>query len=323
MMYDFISVGGSTQDVSIFTTKGSIINNHRDILRQELLAFEYGAKIRVKSFKYTFGGGGANTAVNLSNLGFKVACLTSVGNDNIGKDILNNFRKRGVKTSLVEKKTKEQSGTSFIIISSKGDRLIFTSRGANHNLKINAKDINLLKKTKNIYISSLSGQWKTSLQKIFSIKGSKIHWNPSEMQYSAGFKKLAPFLKRTHTFALNKDEAIELVLSDKKYKQATSRFLNDVNNLLRVIKSYGPQLVMITSGKKGVDVYDGNTFYHRDILKEKKRVDTTGIGDCFNSSFVAGLELYNDIDKALSLALRNTASKIAYFGAQNGLISLK
>lgn len=47
----------------------------------------------------------------------------------------------------------------------------------------------------------------------------------------------------------------------------------------------------------------------------------TGVGDAFNSTFAAGLNLYQgDIKKSLHLAAKNTASKIAHFGAQNGLI---
>lgn len=324
MIYDFITIGGATQDTSFFTDEGVLLNNSRDVLRQKLLAFEYGAKIRVDKFHHTFGGGGTNTAVVLANLGLRTACLTSVGADEVGKEIISNLNAHKIKTGLVKQNKGEQSGFSFVIISEKGERVIFTHRGANMKLVINKKDLLKLKQSKNIYIASLSGQWEANLRKIFSVTGPRIYWNPSETQYSAGLKKLSSFLKKTNVLYLNKDEAIEMVLSDGKYKKATNRFLNDANNLLRIIQSYGPEIVVITSGKQGVDVYDGNKFYHRNVIKEKKRVDTTGIGDCFNASFAAGLELYNKkIDKALSLALKNSASKVAHFGAQNGLIKLK
>ncbi len=324
MIYDFITIGGATRDISFFTDQGILIKNPRDVLRQELLAFEYGAKIKVSKFNYTFGGGGTNTAVGLANFNLKTACLAVIGDDEGGREILKNLGDRRVKTELVRKAKGEQSGFSFVLITNTGERVIFTHRGANQNLLISKADIENLKKTKNIYIASLSGKWENNLRKIFSVVGPRIHWNPSESQYSAGFKKLSRFLKKTTVLAMNKDEAIELVLSDDNYKKATSRFLNDAKNLLRIIKSYGPKIVVITAGKQGVDVYDGQKFYHSDIMKEKKRVDTTGIGDCFNSSFAAGLELYNnDINKALKLALRNAASKVAHFGAQNGLIKLR
>ena len=96
------------------------------------------------------------------------------------------------------------------------------------------------------------------------------------------------------------------------------------NNLLELIKSYGPKIVVITDGSRGASFYDGTSFYHQKIVKEKKHLDTTGIGDVFNSTFSAGLLFYKgDIVKAARLASRNAASKISHLGAQNGLLSKK
>ena len=48
------------------------------------------------------------------------------------------------------------------------------------------------------------------------------------------------------------------------------------------------------------------------------------MGDAFGSSFVAGLELYKgDIQKAMNLAARNSASVVSMLGAQAGLLRKK
>jgi len=323
MLYDFITIGGATRDISLFSNQGIVIDNKRDILRQKLLAFEYGAKIRVNKFHYTYGGGGANTAVNLANFGFKTACLTAISGDENGRTVLANLKKLRVDTKLVKKFKTGDTGFSFILIS-KGERVIFTERGVNNLLKVEKKDLKFLKNTNQIYISSLSGDWFNSLSQIFSIvkeNNIKVSWNPSEAQYGAGLKRLSPFLKKVYVFAVNKDEATELalMLSKKKYSR---KFLDKETNLLNIIYEYGPQIVLITSGDQGAYVYDGNKYYHQKILKEKKKVDMTGVGDVFNSSFVAGLKIFKeDIPKSLKLAAKNTASKIAHLGAQNGLIA--
>lgn len=321
MSYDFITIGGSTRDISFFTNQGIIIDNKKDILRQELLAFEYGAKIRVDKFHYTYGGGGANTAVNLANFGFKTAVLSTISNDENGKAILANFKEKGVDTKLIKIEKGGDSGFSFILISG-GERVIFTERGVNGLFKLETKQLQALKNVKNIYLSSLSGKWQLALKEIFKVvkeKNIKLSWNPSEAQYSVGLKKLAPYLKHTYLFVVNKDEAIELALKSTKNKSRD--YLENEENLLKIIKEYGPELVMITAGKAGAFVYDGAKIYHEAIKKEKKKVDMTGVGDVFNSTFVAGMNIYKgDIAKSLSLASRNTASKIAHLGAQNGLI---
>jgi len=324
MAFDFIAIGGATRDISFFTDDGVLFANPKDILRQKLLAFEYGAKIRVDHFYYTYGGGAANVAVNLSNFGFKSACLAAVGDDENGRAILKNLKARGVNTKLVKTLAKENSGFSFILIS-EGERIIFTERGANAKLAINKTDLTEIKKAKNIYISSLSGNWLDVLKKVFTEtakSGAKVAWNPSEAQYASGLKKLAPFLKRTHVFAVNKDEATELAVISAGKKKLSHQFLDDEKNLLRIIKEFGPEIVLVTAGEAGAYAYDGQNFYYQPSLKEKKRLDTTGVGDIFNSTFVAGLELYKgNIKKALYLGAKNTAAKIANLGAQSGLVA--
>lgn len=326
MKYDFITIGGATRDISFFTDRGVLINNKKDVLQQKLLAFEYGAKIKVDKFYHSYGGGAANAAVCLANFSFKTACLVSVGKDESGSLIKNNLKLQGVETSLVKTFAKEDSGSSFILVTPDGERIIFGARGANQSLELSPKDSKILEKTKNIYLSSLSGSWFKLVKDIFLVVSKKkinIYWNPGGRQIEAGIKKMSQFFKQTTVLSLNKDEAIELVLTSEKYKNLSNQHLNNVKNLLEIIKSFGPRVVVITKGSGGVEVYDGQKYYSYNITKKEKRVDTTGVGDTFNASFAAGYFAYQDIDKAVILALENTAAKVAHLGAQNGLLKKK
>jgi sugar/nucleoside kinase (ribokinase family) len=181
-----------------------------------------------------------------------------------------------------------------------------------------------LRDAKWVCATSLSGAWKANLDKIFSVKGIKIAWNPGHRQILASLKVIGKYLAKVAVLAVNKDEAIELVMSDKKYKNKSRVFFEEVNNLLSVLHGYGPQIVLITKGRYGANAFDGKKVYFQPVIKEKRRVDTTGVGDAFGSSFVAGLELYRgNIKKALYLGARNTASVISQPGAQNGLLKKK
>lgn len=324
MKYDIITIGGATEDITFYTIEGVLIDNKKDVLRQKLLAFEYGAKIKIDKAHSSFGGGAANTAVSFSRLGFKVACIIAVGNDNRGKRILANLKKQKVDIKLVQKIKNKETGFSFLLVGPNNEHIVFSNRAANNQLRIKNYELRILKKTKWVYLTSLSGKWQEVLENVFSVKKTKIVWNPGHIQLKAGVKKIKRFLKNTAVLFVNKDEAIELVMSDSKYKSKGNKYLNNIKNLLISLKDIGSEIVVITSGKKGADAYDGNKFYHQDILKEKRRVDTTGVGDAFNSSFIAGLELYNgDIQPAMKLGAKNTASVIGQQGAQNGLISIK
>lgn len=319
MKYDFITIGGATRDVAFFTDEGVLIDNKKDALRQKLLAFEYGAKLRIDKFVNLFGGGAANVAVNLSGLGFKTAALFEVGADENGRGIIKNIKNHKVASDLVNINNRADSGLSFILIASGGERVIFTNRGANDFLTLTPKRLKALGNAKNIYIASLSGSWLKDLRQIFVSSQGLIFWNPGTSQLKGGLKTLAPFLKKTYCLMLNRDEATELVLSSGNKVN-----LKEIKNLLTVIRDCGPQIVAITDGNQGAHFYDGVKFYYQKISKEKKHIDTTGIGDVYNSTFAAGLLFYKgDIIKAAAIASKNSAHKISYLGAQNGLLSKK
>jgi ribokinase len=321
MKYDFITIGGATLDISFYTQEGILLDNKKDLLRQKLLAFEYGAKIKIERTYYSFGGGASNTAVNFSRLGFKAAAFTCLGKDEQGTKIIENFRKQGVGLKLIQSTKEEETGFSFIVIGPRNEHVVFSNRGASNYLQVRDSDLIKLSKTKYLYLTSLSGEWANLLEKIFNIEGPKVIWNPGHSQIVAGYKVIGKYLKKTHILCVNKDEAIELILSIDKYKNKPKSFFQKLKNLLVALSECGPHLVIITSGYNGADCFDGTCFYHQDIIKEERKVDTTGVGDAFHSSFVAGLEIYNgDIEDAMYLGVRASASVISERGAQNGLL---
>jgi len=324
MKYDFLTIGGATEDITFYTKEGILVNNKKDVLRQKLLAFEYGAKIKIDRAYSTFGGGAANTAVSFSKLGFRTATILSLGADERGDRIIRNLQKNKVYTKFIKRNDLVGSSFSFLVAGSDNEHIVFSHRASNDKLEINNTDLKRIKLAKWIHMTSLSGNWKKVLQELFSLDNLKISWNPGYRQLSAGAGVLVKYFKKTTVLIVNKDEAIELVLSDKKLKNKNNKFLNNSKNLLKIIKSWGPKIVIITSGHKGADAFDGEKFYHQDILKEKRREDTTGVGDAFGSTFVAGLQIFKgDIQKAMYLGVKNTASVISQQGAQNGLLTKK
>lgn len=322
MKYDIITIGGATEDITFYTNEGILINNKKDVLRQRLLAFEYGAKLQIDKAHSTFGGGAANTAVCFSRFGFNAASLVAVGDDNRGEMIIKNLEKFKVDISLVQKKEKIESGFSFLLVGPGNEHIVFSDRAANTKLEITDLEFLNLKNTNWIYMTSLSGKWRDVVKKVFSVKGAKIAWNPGHIQLHSGIRAIGKYFSKLKVLIINKDEAIELVVSSKKTRDR--KFLNNVNNLLKTIHGWGPEIVVITSGKDGADAYDGKKIYHQNVIKEKNRLDTTGVGDAFGASFISGLELYNrNIKKAMRLGIKNTASTISQQGAQNGLLSKK
>lgn len=323
MKYDFVTIGGATEDIAIKTTEAIKISNPKDIKKQRLIAFKYGAKMNVEDSRSYFGGGAANAAVNFAGLGFATAIIACLGNDPRGEGIIGNFVAHKVDPSLLQRTNKESSGFSFLIVGTDNEHVVFSSRAANKYVKVSGKEVAVLNQSRCIYLTSLSGDWQKILSNVFKSK-AKISWNPGHRQLQAGSSLLGKYLRRTDVLLLNKDEAIELVYSSVNFRRRGSAFFKDTKNLLLALKSFGPRIVSVTSGREGADVYDGQKFYHKNIIKETHVADTTGVGDCFGSTFVAGLDIFNgNIEKAMQMAMLNTASVVARPGAQNGLLKRK
>ncbi len=318
-----ITIGGCTEDISIYTEGGILIDNKDDLLRQNLLAFEFGAKIKVNKSYTSFGGGAANVACCLSSLGFDISIISALGGDDRGDGVIKNLKKFGVSTRLIQR-VSGASSFSFLLIGPENEHVLFSDRASNNLLKIREKELKAIRNADWVYISSLSGRWQDVLNKVMSTNKAKIAWNPGGTQLKAGHKSLKKYLERTYVLSLNKDEALELVLSDEHYRSKDNKFLNNTKNLLHIIKEWGPQIVLITNGSKGAEAYDGAKFYREKVIKAKKVSDTTGVGDAFGATFVAGLIRYkDDIQRSLKLGMYNASSVIEYQGAQNGFLTKK
>lgn len=321
--YDVLTIGGAVEDITFFTSDGVVLKNPKnDPTCLKFLAFEYGAKLKIDEADFYFGGGAQNAAVCFSRLGFKTAALLSVGNDGYGRNIIKNLNDNKVQTCYIQAQKKSGTGFSFILTDRESsEHVVFSYRGANAFLTVDDKILKEIS-ARLVYLTSLSGKWQSVLKNIFRNKNNKVKvaWNPGKLQLEAGYEILKKYLKMTDVLILNRDEAIELDLNVKK--TASVKNISELVASLYKVMEHG-NILVITDGKNGAYAYDGNNLHFAPI-KDVKRVNTTGVGDAFGSSFVAGLELYKgDIKKALKLGILNTSSVVGKKGAESGLLYRK
>lgn len=313
------TIGGATRDIMFYTDDMLIIDNKNDLLRQKLIAFEYGAKVYSQEVHFVYGGGGMNVAVGLASLGIKTQTILSIGDDLVGKDLLNYLKNKKVSTNLVQVQKNAKTGTSSIINVGKfKEHVIFAYRGANAKIDLGPRVIKKIN-TPWLYLTSLSGNFKPGLNRLFEHsqkKNIKVVWNPGLDQLKLGLRGLAKYMKQTAVFDVNRDEALELVMSVQG--QSTK---DNINSLLKFLHRYGQKLTVITDGHKGAYLYDGQKVYFKAALK-KKGINTTGAGDSFGSGLTTGLIKYNwNLEKALKLGIINSNSVIMKIGAQEGLLT--
>lgn len=323
MKYDIITIGGAVLDQFLYTKEGMLVDNKKDPLAKKLLGFEYGAKVSIDKAETAYGGGAANAAVACARLGLKTACVAAIGKDATGEGIRKNFKSNKVDCGLLQIEKNEPTGFSCVIVGSDSEHVAFPFRGANENLQINKAVKKVLRKTEWIYLTSLSGNWKATLTEIFNNKTkAKIAWNPGHEQLKAGIRFLKPYLELTDILIVNHDEALELLATVTKFKKG-AKLPEQSEKLCELLHSLGSEIVVVTDGDKGAKVYNGEDFFTYKPKTIRKVVNTIGVGDAFGSSFVAGLKIYKNAEKALELAGLNSRQVVLGHGAQSNLLFKK
>lgn len=349
-MKKILTIGGATQDIYLHYEGADYMSITCKDNSKNYMIFESGEKIEVEEILYHTGGGSTNSAVSFRRLGFEVSCFCKIGSDNAGKSILDELKKEKVNTKNIITTKKYDSGTSFIINSLQRERTIFAHRGSNGYVKENEVPFDLIKKSDQIYITSLSYNSSKLLPKIVKFareNNISVATNPGKSQLLQGTKTLIESLKHIDTFILNSTEAkqfmIALIKENKNYKKlfksnkaiaqtnpanllenpfAHENFYFSIRKFFKEILKIGPKIVVVTDGAKGVYVATENQILFHPAIKTEV-VDTLGAGDSFGSCFVGCLLNGFTIEKSLKAGIINSSSVIQKIGAKPGLLTLK
>lgn len=301
--FDVITIGSAVRDIMFRTDSAVIVKNpQRDPTKLSLIGFEYGAKIHSHDVHRFYGGGAMNTAVCFARLGLKVAACVRVGRDADGVAIIKHLRAEKINTQFVEQDQRYSTGLSFLVVETKSnEHVALVDYGANDQLVLPQQ---LLRKPAPwFYVSSLSTpQWPRLMKSLVQTK-SRLAWNPGSIQLNR-YQSMKPLLKCVNVLILNKDEATELSLRIKLKPP-----------------QFGSDIVIVTDGRHGAKAYTaGRVMTIKPTSKPAK--DTTGAGDAFGSSVVAGLIKTNgNLPLAMRIAMINSGSEVAKIGVQNGLLS--
>jgi len=308
-MFDIITVGSATVDVFAKTKFSELIKIFDSKGETDLLAYPTGSKILIEKLNFTTGGGATNTAVCLARLGHKVACISKTGSGSNATKIKKHLEREGIDASLMVCSKNGRTGYSIILDSLQHDRTILAFKGSNNDLKFSELKASKLK-TKWFYFSTMLGEGFKTLERLARFaeeNGIRVAFNASEYLAKKGAGFLKNILIRTDIFVLNKDEARLLAKKEK------------IIDLLESIHKLGPEIVVITDGKNDFFVFDG-VFVYSAKPNKINVVETTGAGDAFAASFLAGMIKRNNIEFAMKLALANAESVIQHHGAKNKLL---
>ena len=105
-----------------------------DIFMQVAAYPDAGGDGTVQAMQQHAGGSAANTAMMLAKLGGEPTLLTHTGADVWAQKLLPILDAAGVRVERIVQESSDQTGLTFLVVSSDAERTMFTYRGANRNL---------------------------------------------------------------------------------------------------------------------------------------------------------------------------------------------
>ena len=261
-----------------------------------------GETVQGNRFFTTFGGKGANQAVATARLGQKVAMLGMVGDDNFGKEILNNLKENNVDISCVETVTHTSSGAALITISEADNSIIYVP-GANGvvNSDYVEKNSSIFSDAKiAVAQNEVSEDSVVKMVEICKKKGIISVINP------APFRDMPDYIIENADFLIPNESECKLMFPHLNIEDA--------------VKLY-PNKLIVTMGSKGVYFNDGEKSILVPCFKVEA-VDTTGAGDTFVAGFSTGLANGLSIEESIKFASLTASMSVTKMGAQGGMPKL-
>ncbi len=308
MSHDVLTIGGATRDIFLVSDQFRSLANH---------SFEggvaecvpLGSKIEIQTFVASTGGGATNAAATFRSLGFKTSIICRIGDDSIGRDILEDLKRYRVETKFVNRVIGGQTAHSTLLTLPEGERTVLIYRGVSKTFKETDIHFDAIRKSKWIYLTSLGGNFELSKLIIeFAHKHHvKIAWNPGSGELKKGWKAFSPILSKVDVFIVNKEEA-EFLTGEANLKK-----------LCGILNQEGA-IRLITDGSHGTTLLNG-ALIHQIGTTSVKGISKTGAGDAFGSAFVAAFMKFEDPVLAARIGTINAESVIQHLGAKKGVLS--
>jgi sugar/nucleoside kinase (ribokinase family) len=284
--------------------------------------FAYGSKIHVEDRFGALGGCACNVSVGLSRLGISTSVCGNIGNDAEGRWIIEVLKNEHVFTEKICTVDGAKTDLSMILVDSTiGERTIFVNRDVGEKLVINAQDIS---GEQWCYMGSLYGEnIRENMRVIHRAlieQLVKLAYNPGGNNIAHDTDVVLDLIHHAHVVFVNRSEARDIVaqfnLPHNVDDQHDEAFL--IHTIRQHMKS-DDGVVVLTDGRNGAWVYNGEYIVHTDVIA-KKVCDATGAGDAFASGFFAGFLQGFPVEKCMQWGSANSDAVIDHYGAQEGLL---
>jgi len=304
MKYDIIGIGDVTTDCFIRLKTAEELTNH-GVLE---LCMPFGAKLEYESATEVWAtGNSSNAALCVAKLGLTAALVTSVGDDDNGKKILESLQSRNVSTEYVTVH-KGMKTNYYYILQHGAERTILLKH------EPYPKVIPQFSEPPQWLYFSAAGdlEFQNAVGRYCRDNHVKLAFQPNNEQIDTGFEALKELYVAAEIFFCNKEEAQQILKTQEL----------DIKKLLEAIRALGPKIVAITDGRNGANILDESGAYHMPMYPDPAPpVSRTGAGDVTASTTVAYIHKGMAPREALMRAMINAAFGIQKVHAQLGTLT--
>lgn len=259
-------------------------------------------KLRACGIVQSGGGPCATGLCAASKLGADCGYIGVLSDDSAGVFLKGDLEKYKVNTDLIEVKTGYNSFSSCIWLSEKeATRTCVFDKGNLPELKLNDKQRQAICKAEILMIDGNEMNGAIEAAKLANDNGVKVLYDAGGLY--EGVEKLLPYaniLIPSEEFALGHTKASSA--------EEAARILYE---------KYKPEIVVITQGKKGGIIYDGEIREYPAFPVDA--VDTNGSGDVFHGAFAFAVTKGFDYYNACIFSSAVSALKCTKIGARRAV----
>ena len=264
-------------------------------------------KMRATASKSAGGGPVATGLVAAAKLGAKTAYIGVLSDDNGGKFLKEDFEKYCVATDLISVMSGYRSFASVLwLCADKATRTCVFDKGDLPALELNEKQKQAVKDAALLMVDGNELDAAVEAAKLARESGVKV-------LYDCG--GLYPNVERllAHTDIMIPSEEFSLGHTGCETVEEAAK---------KLFETYHPEVVVITQGKVGGILYDGNKVVNYPAFTVAA-VDTNGAGDVFHGAFAAAVIMGYDYLKCCRFASAVSALKCTGIGARESAPDLE
>jgi sugar/nucleoside kinase (ribokinase family) len=261
------------------------------------------------------GGNALNTAVALRRLGEQVAVAGSIGDDALGRLLLDQIQTQGLDVRGVRREPGGRTASTFILRAEGEDRRFIHSLGVAATFSGEHVSPDLIPDNGVMLVGGYLklGAWDDNvladLMRCARQRNCTVVLNICIAQDSGVDScRCLSLLEHVDVFVPNEDEARILTGETVPARQA------------KALHRAGARVVVITRGEQGLYADDGERTIDMGIF-HVPLVDPSGCGDCFNAGLIAGLLRGWDTIHALEFASAVGAIGATALGCTDGVPS--